>query len=233
VKGGRRGASTMAPLPLFKLFYIASKQIAKPISKQINRLCANSEFTRNWVVVPLGQRFNLGWIRLQRIADGSARKRVRSLPEQDAVQLGGEIIAETFLFTVAAVFVIEEYRQKDVKEGAKKEAMKATLAQLGGSIDELSDQIQTLNAQVETLKNEAQERSRMLEQTADTNLASTSTYSSYDSIPGVRLAANTLVGSVSTTQAWVYTACDLVEEYTRTPVMLLGNGISSLLGGDE
>ena len=26
--------------------------------------------------------FNLGWIRLQRIADGSARKRVRSLPEQ-------------------------------------------------------------------------------------------------------------------------------------------------------
>ena len=175
--------------------------------------------------------------------------------------------------------------------------MKATLAQLGGSIDELSDQIQTLNAQVETLKNEAQERSRMLEQTADTNLASTSTYSvccdlvdevafnplqsphphppshgtrtvgaagglgavgglliavklvrasrvprhthssrpasvalcflrvsrqSYDSIPGVRLAANTLVGSVSTTQAWVYTACDLVEEYTRTPVMLLG-----------
>ena len=41
--------------PLGKLFYLALKQVARPISKQLQSTAKNSQFTKNRILMPMGQ----------------------------------------------------------------------------------------------------------------------------------------------------------------------------------
>eukprot|EP00039_Didymoeca_costata_P003943 m.70664 g.70664 ORF g.70664 m.70664 type:complete len:219 (-) comp12151_c0_seq3:135-791(-) len=179
----------MAPLPVFKLLYIGAKQIAKPISQRIVSLARSSEFTKQKIVIPIGQGSNWVWVRLQRIADGSARKTVRALPEAEAVDLGGVIIAETFIFSVAAFFIVWEYRDKDKKEAIKKAETAATMEKLFTTLEQHHQRQEKLEAQL----NEILQRTS----TATPNLPTERTGPSYFSaeslygyIPGISMVSS-------------------------------------------
>ena len=42
--------------PLGKLFYLALKQVARPISKQLQSTAKNSQLMKNKILIPIGQR---------------------------------------------------------------------------------------------------------------------------------------------------------------------------------
>ena len=44
------------PFPAGKLFYLALKQVARPVSRQLQALSRNNSFMRRRILVPTGQR---------------------------------------------------------------------------------------------------------------------------------------------------------------------------------
>mmetsp|Transcript_15377 Transcript_15377/g.39646 ORF Transcript_15377/g.39646 Transcript_15377/m.39646 type:complete len:196 (+) Transcript_15377:156-743(+) len=107
-------------LPVFKLAYIFSKQIAKPIGKRVVAVAHSSPWVSSNLVEPIGQWAHWITIRSERIIAGNWRATVRPVKPEVALEWGASVLSESFVFGVAAGFVIVEYADKDKKEALKK-----------------------------------------------------------------------------------------------------------------
>eukprot|EP00729_Bicosta_minor_P015609 gene15609-34197_t len=141
----------MAALPLLKLFIIGAKQISKPVAKGIARYCKTHDSVANKIVAPIGQNVHRMNVILTRIGEGSKRTKVRVLPHEGAVDLGGEIVAETFIFGTAD----QEAAAKKKKTHAEMERIKIELQFASAAIEE--NQIQDVRREALLEKQVAKE----------------------------------------------------------------------------
>eukprot|EP00041_Stephanoeca_diplocostata_P033420 m.1104096 g.1104096 ORF g.1104096 m.1104096 type:complete len:237 (+) comp24335_c0_seq25:169-879(+) len=188
-------------LPMFKLLYVFTRQISKPVAKMVERSAKSGSGTiRNKIVIPLGQFSHWVSVRaervcswyticratelqmyvtthlrfitspvctllhaaetlkamdawpLQRVIAGNTRTRVRSLSEEEAIEWGGSLIGETFIYSVAAGFVIYEYTDKEAKDSKKKEEIQAWRNSIGEQVLQLQEKIQQLETESTELR---------------------------------------------------------------------------------
>jgi hypothetical protein len=115
-------------VPFVKLFFLAVKQVSKPVASRIKAGALNSERLRR-SMVSVGQRLNLNAVQLERIADGMAplkTERVKQLNEKEALTRGADFLAEMVVYSVSASIIgIEHWMsQQKARKAAAKEAAK-------------------------------------------------------------------------------------------------------------
>jgi hypothetical protein len=120
-------------IPFIKLFFLAVKQVAKPVASRIKASALNNERLHR-SMVSVGQRLNLNMIQLERIADGMAplkAERVKDLGDKEALTRGADFLAEMVVYSVSASIIgIEHYMtQQKARKATAKEAAKEAEAQ--------------------------------------------------------------------------------------------------------
>ncbi|XP_022107019.1 optic atrophy 3 protein homolog [Acanthaster planci] len=145
-----------AAFPLIKLASLAVKQISKPLAKRIQMMAKTRPFMRKYICIPPAQLHH--WmevnLRMKILGLGKASS-VQPLTEEAAVELGADIIGETFLFVVAVGTIAFEYyrlQRKDQKHEGEQTAAISTLQQrveeLGITVEEQDARIRELHRQV-------------------------------------------------------------------------------------
>eukprot|EP00051_Salpingoeca_urceolata_P034062 m.23366 g.23366 ORF g.23366 m.23366 type:complete len:179 (+) comp7151_c0_seq1:226-762(+) len=129
-----------AAVPVAKLAYLAIKQVSKPVSRFIKQRAAESETVRTKLLAPLGQVSHWVTVRVARSMSGSRRKEVKRIKMDEAVILGAELVSETFIFSVAAAIVINEYAQSSAKADAKEAKLQDRLANLEKGLQDLHEE---------------------------------------------------------------------------------------------
>ncbi|CAL1527573.1 unnamed protein product [Lymnaea stagnalis] len=139
----------MAPFPLIKLAYLAVKQISKPIANSIKRRAKSHPFFRTYICMPPAQFYH--WcevnFRLRLMGLGQA-KNVEKLPDKEAIELGGEMLGEFIVFSLACLVVISEYLRGSRKEAAKEEKSKQELGQIQCKISEIAAVTEVQQSQI-------------------------------------------------------------------------------------
>lgn len=131
-----------------KLASLLVKSLAKPVSKRIKH-----EFSRYPPTYALLHK--LGQVSHQltsRLTIWSAGYKVRSitaLPEDKAVQIGSELVGESFILAVSAMTVLYEYNRGREKDAAKAEAKRAEAAT---ERRELQRQLHALDVRLKALE---------------------------------------------------------------------------------
>eukprot|EP00038_Savillea_parva_P018625 m.24583 g.24583 ORF g.24583 m.24583 type:complete len:195 (-) comp4172_c0_seq1:1484-2068(-) len=136
-------------LPVFKLGYIAAKQLAKPIGKRVVSYSHNNQLASTYVVQPLGQLAHWISVRSDRIIAGNWRTAVRPIPPEEALEWGSAVLSESFIFGVASGFVIYEYSAKEISDNEKKQQLEAWRAQVDTKTATLETQLTALQAEKE------------------------------------------------------------------------------------
>ena len=151
----------MAALPLGKLAYLVMRQVSKPVSKVVMKAAVNNAVVRDGLCAPLGQGWHWVSVQSKRLVSDSARREVRPLTQEDAVQegvpsrcihtqchvhTGADILAEVFVFVVAASYVVYEYVNSAVKSQKQKEDLNNQLGSLDKARTELLQRVAALEA---------------------------------------------------------------------------------------
>lgn len=71
---------------------------------------------------------------------------MRNLSEEEAIEWGGSLIGETFIYSVAAGFVIYEYTDKEEKDAKKKEEIQQWRTSIGQQVSQLQDHVRIRTA---------------------------------------------------------------------------------------
>eukprot|EP01135_Chromosphaera_perkinsii_P009074 Nk52_evm5s1607 gene=Nk52_evmTU5s1607 len=107
-------------LPLGKVFYLAVKQLAKPVANAIKSNARNyPAFKRRCVAFAQFYHRTESWITIRMLGNFKAVK-VKELNEAKAVNLGAEVLGEILIFSLGSAIIVEEYARSSRKE-AKKE----------------------------------------------------------------------------------------------------------------
>ena len=117
---GRRALDTAAMgLPLLKLFFLAVKQVAKPVASRVKNFAVRSP-TFSALMGRLGNGLYRNSVQIERIADGKeAMTTVAKLNQKRAVEEGSEFLAEVVVYSVSAVVLGVEYMVSKRKDEAK------------------------------------------------------------------------------------------------------------------
>ncbi|GFO50515.1 optic atrophy 3 protein homolog [Plakobranchus ocellatus] len=143
----------MAPFPLIKLGYLAIRQISKPIANYIKRQAKSSPFIRTWICMPPAQLYHW-WevnIHLRMMGLGKA-KNVEKLTDKEAIELGGEMLGEFIIFSVAAVILVLEYQRGARREAAKEEKLDKELSGLKTKVEEMKTVSDIQKSQIRDLQ---------------------------------------------------------------------------------
>ncbi|PIK41327.1 hypothetical protein BSL78_21805 [Apostichopus japonicus] len=129
---------TEAAFPIIKLATLGIKQISKPISKGIKQLGKNNPTFGRRVCAPPAQLYH--WLdvnlRMRILGLGKATE-VAPLSEEAAVELGAEMIGETFIFTVAVGCLAFEYWRQARKEAKHENKQTDAIDRLESRVNEL------------------------------------------------------------------------------------------------
>ncbi|CAK0783163.1 hypothetical protein CVIRNUC_006362 [Coccomyxa viridis] len=110
---------------LFKVFTLTIRTIAKPLSRRVEAYVLDHPTLRQ-PVVNLAQTLHRFEVRVNRGAEGkSAKVFVGQLSEENALELAGKVISESFLWLTASGVIFWEYerqRGKDLARAAKEKA---------------------------------------------------------------------------------------------------------------
>jgi len=103
----------MSPLPLFKLGALLAKQISKPLGKILKDKAKQSESFKNYLIIPSANLYhNIDITFRMRLLGLGSPDKVPPLTEKAAIELGGDILSEFFVFgTAVALLLIEYIRQ--------------------------------------------------------------------------------------------------------------------------
>ncbi|XP_054758867.2 putative OPA3-like protein CG13603 [Lytechinus pictus] len=135
--------------PIIKLGTLAVKQISKPMSKAIRNMARNSPFMRKYVCMPPAQFYH--WLdvnlRMRILGLGKATE-VKPLSNEAAVELGAEIISESFLFSVATGTIAFEYWRSSKKEEKHESQQSLDIKKLQSQVQELGLLIEEQDAKL-------------------------------------------------------------------------------------
>jgi hypothetical protein len=107
--------------PLLKVGILVAKQVTKQLAKQLKPLAERPGRFRN-TCNGYGQWHNKWEKTISLKMMGHSVKRVKQLPESEAVLLGYTIASEAFLIVAFSALVGVEYTRKNHVDGIKKEA---------------------------------------------------------------------------------------------------------------
>ena len=120
-------------MPLIKLYSLLIRTLSKPVAKSIKERCTKSPALAARCVV-IGQATHRWWSILSIRAAGQgvswSRMRIKSLDEAEALNRGTDIIAESFVFSVAGACIAAEVtrtnymKSLEAEEKAQKQAAK-------------------------------------------------------------------------------------------------------------
>ncbi|XP_063865327.1 putative OPA3-like protein CG13603 isoform X3 [Scylla paramamosain] len=133
----------MAPVfPLAKLAFLFVKQVARPLSSSIRRRAVRSAFFRENICLPPARFYHWCEVRLKmyvmNLGKSGQKTTIPKLSEEAAIELGGNLLGEGVIFSIAvAILGFEVSRQKE-KEKKKEEAEQAFIDSLENRINELT-----------------------------------------------------------------------------------------------
>ena len=104
---------------VYKLFFLAVRQVSKPLAKAIQTGATSSDVTSS-VLAAVGQGLHRMQIQVTRAAEGKLRlKTVSQLSTKQALEKGSEVLGEGIIYTVAAATVLYEYKMQAREKAAK------------------------------------------------------------------------------------------------------------------
>jgi len=154
------------PFPVAKLGYLAIKQIAKPLTNVIKHQATQSPWFRKTLLAAPAQWYHRveTTIRMKVLGIGRAKK-VKQLDEEQAVQLGADMLGEIIIFTVGTAVIAAEYMRQVRKDASKEDKQNDRLSivegkvqELGLTIEQQSAEIRALNRTITSLQGSASEK---------------------------------------------------------------------------
>lgn len=148
----------MAGFPLIKLGSLALRQISKPLANHLKNRAKNSHFFRTKICMPPAQFYH--WVEVNvkaRLLNLGTPKEVVKLNEQAAIDLGSELIGDTFMFIVGAAAVIAEYTRQSRSRAEEKSALENRLSSIENNNSDLVNRsaiIESRLSQLETVIND-------------------------------------------------------------------------------
>ncbi|XP_050718369.1 putative OPA3-like protein CG13603 isoform X2 [Eriocheir sinensis] len=146
----------MAPVfPLAKLAFLFVKQVARPLSSSIRRTAVQNTFFRENICLPPARFYHWCEVRMKmyvmNLGKSGQNATIPKLSEEAAIELGGNLLGEGVIFTIAvAILAYEVSRQKE-KEKKKEEAEQAFIDSLENRINELTFAAEELDTRVREL----------------------------------------------------------------------------------
>ena len=145
-------------LPLVKLGFQVVRHISKPFAKYIADKAKESRIFRDWICIPVAQKFNLIEVKFKIYTMNLGMGRVTKVPplsESRAVEKGSELLSEVIILTITSSILIFEYNRQSEKEQAKEERLAAEgeliesrIVELNMTVDKQRKYIESLNKTV-------------------------------------------------------------------------------------
>ena len=112
-------------MPLvYKLFFLAVRQVSKPVAAAVKRIAESSELSSQ-VLTTTGQGIHRMQIQVSRAADGKLQlSRIAPLKADAAREVGANLLSELVIYSIATSTIVYEYRMGKIAE-AKKATAKA------------------------------------------------------------------------------------------------------------
>ncbi|XP_045133079.1 putative OPA3-like protein CG13603 isoform X3 [Portunus trituberculatus] len=128
--------------PLAKLGALVIKQVSKPLANVAKNRAKNSHFFRTYVLMPPAQFYHWCEVRLKmyvmNIGRSGQKTTIPKLSEEAAIELGGNLLGEGVIFSIAVVILAFEVSRQKEKEKKKEEAERAFIDSLENRINELT-----------------------------------------------------------------------------------------------
>uniref|UniRef100_A0A8D8LJI1 OPA3-like protein CG13603 n=1 Tax=Cacopsylla melanoneura TaxID=428564 RepID=A0A8D8LJI1_9HEMI len=138
--------------PLAKLGALLLKQVSKPLANAVKNRAKTHPTFRAYVCMPPAQFYN--WCEVQfkmYLFNLGKPVEVPKLNENQAIELGANILGEGIIFVIAAVIVVAEYRRQMNKESAKEAAKKEEEKRISNAIDEMFFENQKNSTEIKEL----------------------------------------------------------------------------------
>lgn len=143
----------MAGFPLIKLGALAIRQISKPLANHLKTRAKNSHFFRTKICMPPAQFYHWCEVKVKsRLLNLGSPKEVVRLNEQAAIDLGSELLGDTFMFTVAAVALVAEYTRQSRKVAEEKAALESRFQQIEGKNSDILVKLNSLEESLSKLQ---------------------------------------------------------------------------------
>ncbi|KAK4313705.1 hypothetical protein Pmani_014994 [Petrolisthes manimaculis] len=145
--------------PIAKLGALVIKQVSKPLANAAKNRAKNSHFFRTYILMPPAQFYHWCEVRMKmyvmNIGRSSQTSIIPKLNEEAAIELGGNLLGEGVIFSIAVgILVFEVSRQKEKEK--KKEEFEQNV------IDTLQTQVSDLLFTTEELDTKLREATRLL-----------------------------------------------------------------------
>ncbi|XP_065167900.1 putative OPA3-like protein CG13603 isoform X2 [Atheta coriaria] len=128
----------MAAFPAAKLGALVLKQVSKPIAQACKNYAKSSPFFRKYICMPPAQLYHWSEVKMKMwILNLGKPVNIPVLNEQQAIELGANLLGEGVIFTIAALILINEYQRSSAKEAKKEAATKAEKQVLEQNIHDL------------------------------------------------------------------------------------------------
>ena len=139
--------------PVFKLGVLAVKQISRPIANRLKQKASYNGFFRRYVCIPSGQRkfgpclsffivYHIWDTRLKLKLLGLGKPTdVKKLADENAAEVGAEILGEIIMFSIGAFLIYLEYRRQSKNETEKERKARAELVALQDAIQSLESRV--------------------------------------------------------------------------------------------
>lgn len=149
-------------LPLLKLGFQLVRQISKPFAKFIADKAKESRIFRDWLCIPVAQKFNYIEVKFKIYTMNLGMGRVTKVPplsESRAVEKGSELLSEFIILTIASSILVFEFNRQSDKEQAKEDRLAAEadliesmIVELNITVDKQRKYIESLNKTVSHLE---------------------------------------------------------------------------------
>ena len=141
-----------------KLFFLAVRQVSKPLANQAKRTAKQSELFQS-LCVGVGRMIHRGTIQLDRRADGKEQlAHIAPLNATAALDRGAEFFSELIIYSVAGATVVYEYNlnERQKKQKAEQDADKETRRRAEMRVNEEKqwEEFRELNRRITSLQEE-------------------------------------------------------------------------------
>ncbi|XP_002736065.1 optic atrophy 3 protein homolog [Saccoglossus kowalevskii] len=138
--------------PLAKLASLAVRQISKPIANYLKRAAKSSELFRRRICMPPAQIYHWSEVNVKmRLLGFGKVKEVKPLSEAAAVELGAEILGESFIFTVGVGVLVAEFWRQSRNEQHKEDTQNDSIKELQMKVEEMGFIVEQQDAKIREL----------------------------------------------------------------------------------
>lgn len=175
----------MGAFPAAKLAALLIRQLSKPIANYAKEKAKKNFVMRNYICMPPAQFYHWCEIKLKTWSGTKGQPiQINKVSEQEAIELGANMLGEAIIFIVASIILVAEYSRQKEKEAAKEKAAVDELKGLHHEIGELQSGLKEMNRLISSLQ-AAQELRKTVE-TKPVKTTSNPGNSTLSSIPLVK-----------------------------------------------